>query len=125
AAPGAGVRAALDYVWTDLAANTSAGGSVAGPLSRDYDFLTGDGGVELSLYREGLRLALPSQAADLTKATLIVDEAAPDRYLPPAAALCMATTWPREVRSTFGPDAAATGRERTAYLTPDFTLGSP
>jgi hypothetical protein len=121
AATRASVRAALDDLWTDLAASTGPNGNLAGPLSRDYDFLTGDGGVEVSLYREGVRSALPSQAADLTKAVLLVDEAAADRYRPPAGALCLARRFPREVRSTFG---AGVGRERTLFVAADFTLGS-
>ena len=40
-------RTILDYFWTDIAANYFApAGKLAGPYSRDYDFLTGAGGMD-------------------------------------------------------------------------------
>jgi hypothetical protein len=118
------VRAALDYLWSDLAANSSARGILAGPLSRTYDFLTAQGGLTVSLYLERLRLSLPTQGADLTKAVLLLNEADAAGYRAPASALCLSALPEREVLSTYGADAGTSRRERYVYITPDFTLGS-
>jgi hypothetical protein len=115
------VRAILDYLWTDLAANTFAGsGTLAGPQSRTYDFLTGQGGLTVSLFLEGLR-ADTSQAADLSKASLLANESDPHGYRAPQDALSTNTILPREILSTWG---KAPGRERTAYVTEDYSLGT-
>ena len=49
-------RKALDYLWTDLAANYFAGGrKIAGAHSRDYDFLYGQGSIDAYYFLEGFQ----------------------------------------------------------------------
>jgi hypothetical protein len=129
AAPDEATRAALtgalDYVWASLAANFFPGrGSLSGPLARNYDFVTGMGGISLSYYLEGLRRDLPTQQADLAKGILLLDARAPGGYRPPPRSLCLAGLPVREVLSTYGADGGAGGRQRHHYLTPDFAIGS-
>jgi hypothetical protein len=118
------VRAALDYFWSDVAANTFAGrGSLTGPHSRSYDFIAGQGGLTVSMYLEGLRDELPSQAPDGSKILLWLN-LADGGYQPAAGALCWSALPRRVILSTYGPNAAATGQERYAFVTGEFAVGS-
>ena len=117
---------ALDYTWTDLAANTflnknSVGGSqLAGPFSRTYDFLSGAGPFDRFLYAESLRNAPPAP-------TILVDSADPllneleHGYRPNAAILDIPRTPTRTLHQTFG---STPGQDRTTFITPNFAIGS-
>jgi hypothetical protein len=110
-------RKALDYFWADIAANYFAPrGTLSGPHSRDYDFLTGHGGLEFQLFQEGLRTRPALQGADLEKVHFVVNEIAggyrpPEKLMKPAAERVIQSRWEP------GPD-------RYHYITPDFAIGS-
>jgi hypothetical protein len=122
------VRGALDYFWSDLAANFFRGrGSMAGPHSRTYSFFTGQGAVALSYFLEGLRSEPPSGSdlsAGVLLATIDLLNAERNLYRPPEGALCLSAGGEREVVSTFGPSGGAGGRQRYTFIAPDFALGS-
>jgi len=129
AAPDDATRAkitqALDYLWSDFSASFFAGrGSLAGPLARTYDFLYGQGGLTVSLYLQGLRTQLPSQSADPSKAILWTNENDAAGYRPAKNALCLSSLPEREVLSTYGAGPGAEGKQRTTFITPDFTIGT-
>jgi hypothetical protein len=122
------VRGALDYLWSDLAANFFPGrGSLAGPHSRTYSFFAGQGAVALSYYLEGLRRE-PPDPSDLSAGVLLstIDllNAEREPYRPSPRALCLSTGREREITSTFGPNGGAGGRQRYAFIAPEFALGS-
>ena len=63
-------KSILDYFWSDICANFFPGrDKVAGSYSRDYDFLTGHGGLQLQTYLAGLSTDPSPQAIDLRKST--------------------------------------------------------
>ena len=122
------IRAGLDYLWSDLAANYFAvRQSLAGPHSRTYSFYSGQGALSLSYYLEGLRTP-PTDAHEMPVGigAPVIDllNARASLYQPPSRALCLSSAAEREVISTFGPDRGAKGRERYAFITRDFALGS-
>jgi hypothetical protein len=120
------VGAALDYMWTDLAANTflnknAAGGAqLAGPFSRTYDFVCGSGPFDRYLYAEGLRETAPS-------GTLLVDIADPvineieHGYRPDESILALARMPSRVLRQTFG---IQPGQDRSTFMTADYSVGA-
>jgi hypothetical protein len=115
------VRAALDYIWANVASvNFRPRGTIAGPYSRTYDFFYGQANVCRSLYYEGLRDTQPSSPG-LDAAVLLY---ADSLYRPPAATLCFGDLPSRDVLGTWGPDGGAGGKQRYTYLTPDVTLGT-
>jgi len=113
-------KAALDYFWTDIAANYFAGRQdLAGAHSRDYDFLTGDGRLLLHMYLEGLRDWPYTAKPDLETVYVIENEAA-NGYRPDAKILARAEVAERTVLSRWdmNPD-----RDRYTYLTPELAIG--
>jgi hypothetical protein len=122
------VRGALDYLWSDLAANFFPGrSSLAGPHSRTYSFFAGQGAVALAYYLEGLR-SQPPTPSDMSAGVLLAAieflNAKGDLYRPSPQALCLSRAPEREVVSTFGPNGGAGGRQRYVFIVPDFALGS-
>jgi hypothetical protein len=122
------IRGALDYFWTDIAANAfPERASLAGPHSRTYSFFAGQGLIALPLYLEGLR-AQPPDPGDLSAGLLppAIDlmNAEQDGYRPAPGILCLTSTPAREVVSTFGSENGAGGRQRYTFVTPDFAMGS-
>jgi hypothetical protein len=121
------IRGALDYLWSDLAANYLAARSgLAGPYSRTYDFVTGHGGISLAYFLEGLR-AQPPEPLDLSGGALpllvhLLEETQ-SQYRPPTEILCLSAEHEREIASTFGVGGPGK-RQRYAYITEDFSLGS-
>jgi hypothetical protein len=122
------LREALDYFWSDIAANFFSGrSSLAGSHSRTYSFFGGQGAIALPLYLEGLRGEAPTPAdlnAGLLAATVELLNGEQGVYRPPARARCLSSVAEREIVSTFGPDNGAGGRQRYAFVTPDFAIGS-
>jgi hypothetical protein len=118
------LKAALDFLWTDLAANTflqkAGGAQLAGPFSRTYDFAAGSGPLDRYLFAEGLRTAPPTR-------TLFVDLAGPlmndleHGYHPSADILALAHLPSRLIHQRTG---ILPGQDRTCFLTPDFAIGS-
>jgi hypothetical protein len=120
------IRGALDYLWSDIAANFIPGrGSLAGPYSRTYDFVSGHGALSASSFLEGLRQE-PPESGDLSGGVLsllvhLLEEEQP-HYRPSAEILCVSDEHEREIISTFGVGGPGR-RERYTYLTPEFALG--
>ncbi|MGN6370311.1 MAG: hypothetical protein ACTHN5_18810 [Phycisphaerae bacterium] len=118
--------AALDFLWTDLAANTFlnkntlGGAQLAGPFSRTYDFLSGSGPFDRFLYAESLRDTPPTKS-------LLVDSAEPllneleHGYRPDQSILQIPHLPERTLHESFGDQP---GQDRTTYLTPNFAIGS-
>jgi hypothetical protein len=119
AATKAKARAALDFVWSDLAANYFPGrDSLGGPHSRCYDFLYQTGSLQHFYFLAGLAPALVDKAW-LGGAWL--NTPWPGDYMPSQSILDLAAIPERIVQQRFGAD---TGRDRYNYITPDFDIGS-
>jgi hypothetical protein len=112
-------RAILDYFWSDIAANTFRG-HLAGPNSRNYDFLRDAGGLDCYLYAEGILPALTIDKLDLEKVYVLVS-LAEKGYHPDAKVLALADGAERVVRQRWD---TRPGTDRYHYLTPGFALGS-
>ena len=107
-------RALLELFWTDLALNWFAPGArLAGPHSRDYDYLHGHGPLEKHLGRNGW-LSTTNSGGSLAIAL--------GKWTPPPALLQLnRERFPRLVRQMWGSDPA---QSRAHYLLPEVTLGS-
>ncbi len=113
-------RKCLDYFWTDIAANFFPGrGVLAGPHSRDYDFLTGNGGLLVAADIAGLRPPYTAQF-DFEK-VFTIESAKNHGYEPPEKILRLAGMAERVVAGRYDPPPY---RDRYNYLTPDFAIGS-
>jgi hypothetical protein len=113
----------LAYLWADIAANTFfPRGSLGGPHSRSYDFISGQGAVEAPMYLAGLRNT--PGGGGVTEARNLLVFTGPSAYSVPAASLCAASAPTREVRSTWIKTSTDLGHERYAYYTPDYAIGS-
>ncbi len=114
-------RRILDFFWTDIAANYYPGrGTLSGPHSRGYDFLTGHESVENYLFHEGLRTEPAGEKASIGRVYLLLNELA-GGYHPPADILKLASLPERTVLSRW---RAEGHRDRYNYITPDFAIGS-
>lgn len=107
-------RALLELFWTDLAGNWFAPAArLAGPHSRDYDYLHGHGPLEKHLVRNRW---LTSTNAGSTLAIAL------GTWTPPPGLLQLnRERYPRLVRQMWG---AEPEQSRTHYLLPEVTLGS-
>ena len=115
------VRHILDYYWTDIGANFFEGRRrMAGPHSRDYDFLTGHGGIEFFLAAAGWRERPYTDKPDLEKIYLLLNDW-PGGYQPSSAMRALAAIPQRTVVQVWGekPDNV-----RTHFVTPEFSIGS-
>lgn len=115
------MRSALDYLWTDIAANFFPGqGGLSGPHSRDYNSLTDRGRIDVYTYIFGWRRTLPKQSPDLMMASLLMN--GPDGgYRPTPEMKSLINQKERVVVQTWGTEA---GQDRYNYLTQDFAIGS-
>ena len=112
-------KAILDYLWSDIAANTFQG-HLAGPQSRTYDFLGNTGGLDYYLYAEGLRDSAPAGKPDLEKTYLLVN-LTERGYHPDERVLVLAGLAERVVRQRWDTQP---GADRYHYVTPDYAIGS-
>ena len=113
-------KAALDYFWTDIAANYFAPRQdLAGAHSRDYDFLAGNGRLLLHTYLEGLRDWPYTEKPDFETVYLLENEVS-HGYRPDAKILARAEIPERVVASRWDLNPE---RGRYAYITPDFAIG--
>jgi len=111
----------LDYFWTEMAANAfGPAATVAGPHSRDYDFLFGTGGTELYFYLEGLRDQMKIGGLDFEK-SLMVEGLSSAGYHPSEQVLRWAKPSEKTIFQIWGNKP---GEDRTLYMTPDFAIGS-
>jgi len=110
------LKSALDLLWSDMCANFFvANKRLAGPESRNYDFLGGSGGLSVFYWMEGLISADPGGGS----AYLYVGSG-PDGYRPGADILGLASAKERVVKSKWD---AKPGGDRYCYLTRDFVIG--
>jgi hypothetical protein len=115
------LRRALDLLWTDIAASAFAPRrSLAGAHSRDYDFVHGRGGLDVSLWLEGIFEGGRAPGVSPDKALVLI-AAGEDGYHPAAQIRALAATATRLVRQRWGEKP---GQDRTLYVTPDFAIGS-
>jgi hypothetical protein len=114
-------RMALDYLWSDFAANYFPGrGQLGGPHSRSYDFLYQSGILQRWFYSEGLAPVFAGNddstfSGDWPNAIL------PGDYHPSEAILDLAHIPQRIVQQRYGLNP---GEDRYNYITPDFDIGS-
>ena len=112
----------LDYYWTDLAANFFPGsGSLCGPYSRGYDFLTHDFNLSQIYYLNGIPARISTDRVYLNDQVQIWIAAVWNDYTPPDAALALASEPTRLILQRSGPSP---GQDRTNEITPDFAIGS-
>ena len=110
------VRALLDLFWTDIAMNFFAPSQrLAGPHSRDYDYMRGRGILENHLWAAGWI------TGDIRGSFGAIWPALGRRQPPAALYKDSATRFPRLIRQTWG---ALPLQFRTHYLAADVTLGS-
>lgn len=114
-------KAVLDYFWSDIAANYFApNGVISGPMSRNYGFLTSQGGLDVYMYVEGLRETNDLHTPDFEK-THLVETAGEQGYHIGEKIVALANEPNRIVRSRWD---AAPDHDRYACFTPDFAIGS-
>ncbi|MCC7496098.1 MAG: hypothetical protein IT160_00885 [Bryobacterales bacterium] len=114
-------RKLLDFFWADITANFYPGrGTLSGPQSRSYQFLSGHESIELYLDMEGLRRSLAPERAGIGRIYLLINERK-GGYRPPHEILALATLPEKVVRSRWREEA---GYERYNYITPEFAIGS-
>lgn len=93
-------RSALDYVWTDIAANfLPSSGKITPPYSRDYDFLRGIGSVNAWLKAEGWTTYQARSSNILFQHAALADDFRPGGYHPSASIKALAFSGPRDVAS--------------------------
>ena len=94
---------ALDYFWTDIAANFMPGARrMVGAYSRDYDFLRGRGGMDVWLTDAGWA-SIPSKSLDFEKVYVLANQGARG-YQPKPEAVALRDRLPREVVSAWDDD---------------------
>jgi hypothetical protein len=108
---------ALDYLWTDMTANYFQGGNkLAGAHSRDYDFLSGIGNIDIYYYIEGFSdttIAKPS-----LEQVVLLDSVLQGGYQPSVKHFSADDVRVVTQRWDEGPE-----RYRYTYITPNFALG--
>jgi hypothetical protein len=114
-------KSILDYFWTDICANFFAGRDKdSGPYSRDYDFLTGHGGLQIQTYLMGFSNDPSPQALDLEKIYMLENELN-HGYHPGAEIAALAHKPDRVIESKYDLEP---NRDRYNYVTRDFSIGS-
>lgn len=116
------IASVLDYYFTDIANNFFLPGHrLAGPHSRDYNFLYGSGGIDFTLFVEGLLNDSKNMTDIFLEKADVIDNDRPGGYHPSPQILRQSTLFNRIVQSRWDED---TGRYRYVYLTPAFALGT-
>jgi hypothetical protein len=121
--------AALNYVWTDIAANYfPASGTLSGPHSRDYDFVYGSGSVETYLWLAGWRNAAPldtSSFEPVSGAIFAYANARAGNGYQPSSTLfsSLACAQPKRVTQRWGAPTDAHPHDRSNYVGANFSLG--
>lgn len=115
------LKAGLDYLWADAAASfIPPGDAMAGPHSRDYDFLRGTGSIDRFYYICGLRDQFPAGSLFVDSFAAYMNEME-NGYQPSDQILALAHLEPRIVKARWD---EIPGADRYAYITPDFAVGS-
>jgi hypothetical protein len=118
------IQQALDWLWSDIADNfLPARGSLSGPHSRNYDFLTDHGSIDWHTYMLGWRASVPRASSDpmLERAILLELQQHPDAYAP-SATIASAGCLSKTVTSLWG--AAASGATRYNFVAAPYAIGS-
>ena len=118
---------AMELFWKDIGANFfPARGSLSGPHSRDYDFLTGRGSIGRFMAQAGWVPVSETMKPDMEAVYLLENQLSPRGYRPSASARQLAEQPEKVVLSTFyrGEPEKERGRERYNYVTPQFAMGS-
>jgi hypothetical protein len=115
---------AAEYLWTDIASMYLMGVQhVAGAHSRDYQFLSGRGSLDMNFYLEGL--FTPPKEDDFTDLYLekvsVLENERPGGYHPSQLMLNLIQLKERIVEQRFDADE---DRMRYTYLTQDFAIGT-
>jgi hypothetical protein len=113
-------RVALEYFWTDIAANyLPAAHKLSGPSSREYDFISGNDAI--AYWLEGVGWDATSQLNNTNmQAIYIEDLIANGGYRPPEALRDIAFGPPRDVTSTYD---AYPGHTRFNWVGRNVSLG--
>jgi hypothetical protein len=113
-------RVALDYFWTDIAANyLPSAHKISGPSSREYEFINGND--DLAYWIEGVGWDATSQLNTTNlQAAYIEDLLANGRYRPSEAIRAIAFQAPRDVTSTWD---AIPGHTRFNWVGHNVSLG--
>jgi hypothetical protein len=115
------LKAGLDYLWADAAASfIPPGDDMAGPHSRDYDFLRGTGSIDRFYYFCGLRNEFPAGSLFVDSFGAYVNELE-NGYRPSDQTLALAHLDERIVKARWDDTP---GADRYAWITPDFAVGS-
>jgi hypothetical protein len=115
------LAAALDYLWSDAAARFFAPGDVmAGPHSREYDFLRGTGTIGWLYWITGLADAPPPRTLFADGYATYVNEVE-NGYRPSDEILGLARLNERIVKSRWD---QLPGTDTYLFITPDFAVGS-
>ena len=114
-------KAALDILWTDIGSNYFPGrGSLSGPHSRDYDFLTGHSGLDVFFIAYGWApMPKTSKGLDIESVGLLQNEL--DQGYRPGPEIIALTKKPERWNARLWGDQP--GQDRTNYITPDFAIG--
>lgn len=118
---------ALEYLWTDAAANYFPGAqAMSGSSSRTYSFLFHDLNVNQFYYLYGFQPDAPGRIYELSAEVLgwangTWASSGASAYEPPARLRDLSREPVRVVRQRTGPGP---GQDRTNYITPAFSLGS-
>jgi hypothetical protein len=114
-------KSILDYFWTDISANFFEGrDKVAGPYSRDYDFLTGHGGLQIQTWLAGLSTDPARQDIDLEKVYMLENELN-HGYHPDTDIITLSHKPDRVIESKYDLKPV---RDRYNYIARDFSAGS-
>jgi hypothetical protein len=110
----------LNYFWTDITANYFAPAErLAGPYSRDYDFLLGTGDLEKWLTSVGLApIALFNNPSP--DCIYLLDNLTSDSYSPPHELMALAKSGPRMVQSSWNPSPMG---NRWVWMGNNVTMG--
>lgn len=112
---------ALEFLWTDVAANYFPGRqTLSGSHSRDYDFLRGRGSMDLLFYVEGWNDELNDSYLTTITYQLVVSYLG-DAYHPRAQHHELALTPEKVVQAATDADRTL---DRYNYVTPNYAIGS-
>jgi hypothetical protein len=113
-------RTILDLFWRDVAENYfPAQGTLSGPHSRDYDFLTSAGGIDLYTWAAKLMPRFAFRSIDPEKVYVVAALQDNDTLSPPPNIPTVDV--PRTVRAIWGPKP---GQDRINYIDRGFAIGS-
>jgi len=116
------IVAVLDFYFRDIANSFYLPAErLAGPHSRDYNFLKGWGGLDFTLFSEGVLDDQQTLTDVFLEKVDVIDNDRPGGYHPSPAILRQMETPYRTIQQRWDENI---GRYRYVYITPDYALGS-